>query len=526
MRFEQLGLAEPLLRAVIAEGYTTPTPIQIQAIPHVLAGRDLLGCAQTGTGKTAAFALPILHRLHHTNGAHHRVRPIRALVLAPTRELASQISESFTAYGRNVHLRNLVIYGGVNQGRQTNALQAGTDILIATPGRLLDLMNQGFVDLSSIEVLVLDEADRMLDMGFIHDIRKIVAKVPKVRQTLFFSATMPSDIRKLADTILNKPVSIQVAAESAAADNVEQSVYHVKKRNKPALLNHLLRTSRSTRSLVFTRTKSGANRVVRDLERAGIASEAIHSNKSQNARERAIENFRNSKTHVLVATDIAARGLDIDDISHVVNFDLPTVPETYVHRIGRTARAGASGVAVSFCDPAERSMLSEIERLIRKNIAVNNEHPEYSAATDSPEHFERSHQSPIHNPRRPKKTHSQPRTHSHNDSGRQQAAPQNHDAPAPQRNRGGHGKPGARHGRSVLNVAAPQHARRDQTSHTGTSDDRHAAPKRDNAQRPAAHDRSAGHTHHAKPAAAPVGVGQQSRGRRRNRRGRVNGSGR
>jgi ATP-dependent RNA helicase RhlE len=506
MKFDDLGLSEPLLRAVVAEGYTTPTPIQIQAIPHVLAGRDLLGCAQTGTGKTAAFALPILHRLHHKGGAHPRVRPIRVLVLSPTRELASQISESFRVYGRNTGLRGVVIYGGVNQNRQTDSLHGGADILVATPGRLLDLMNQGFINLNSVEVFVLDEADRMLDMGFIHDIRKVVAKLPKARQTLFFSATMPPDIRRLADSILNKPVSVQVAPESAAADNVEQSVYHLKKRNKPTLLVHLLRSDRFSRSLVFTRTKSGANRVVRDLDRAGIASEAIHGNKSQSARERAIANFKTSKTHVLVATDIAARGLDIDDISHVVNYDLPTVPETYVHRIGRTARAGASGVAVSFCIPEERSQLSEIERLIRKNIAVNNEHPDYPAGSDSQDAFDRPPVSPRHKPNRPKQ--SQPPSRGH-------SSPRTHGAPASRRNRGGHGKPGARHDRSDRSGAPAPHGRRDKSARQGAANDRGAASSRDTTHRPAAHGRDAG-----RPPAKPAPSGVEHRSRGRNRRGR------
>ncbi len=468
MRFDELGLVEPILRAVGAEGYTTPTPIQIQAIPHVLSGRDLLGCAQTGTGKTAAFALPILHRLFEKKPAHARVRPIRALILSPTRELASQIGESFEAYGRHTKLRGFVIYGGVGQKRQTNALHAGVDILVATPGRLLDLMNQGHVDLRAVEVFVLDEADRMLDMGFIHDIRKIVAKVPAARQTLFFSATMPSDIRKLADSILNKPVSVQVAPESAAADNVEQSVYHVKKRNKPVLLAHLLRGTRFTRSLVFTRTKSGANRVVRDLDRAGIASEAIHGNKSQSARERAIENFKSSKTHVLVATDIAARGLDIDDISHVVNYDLPNVPETYVHRIGRTARAGASGVAVSFCDPEEQPYLKSIERLIRKNLSVNNSQPDYPTASEAPLPFDRHPRAHRHPPRRPKPAHGS-----------------RHHRPA-------HGKPGGPHGR-------PDQGRREQPAHHGSSSHQGSGLQHGTTQPPA---------------------GQRSHRRRRNRRGR------
>ncbi len=509
MKFVDLGLSEPLLRAIATEGYTTPTPIQAQAIPHVLAGSDLLGCAQTGTGKTAAFALPILHRLHHTGGGHRKVRSIRALVLSPTRELASQIGESFHAYGRHTGLRGYVIYGGVNQNRQVDALHSGTDILVATPGRLLDLMNQGFVDLRAVEIFVLDEADRMLDMGFINDIRKIVAKVPTARQTLFFSATMPADIRKLADSILKKPVSVQVAPESAAADNVEQSVYHLKRKDKPALLAHLLRDTKFFRSLIFTRTKSGANRVVRDLGRVGIASEAIHGNKSQSARMRAIENFKTSKTHVLVATDIAARGLDIDNISHVVNYDLPNVPETYVHRIGRTARAGASGVAVSFCDALERSHLKAIERLIRKTIAVNTEHPEYPEVTDSHETFDRPKQSPPHRPNRPKPAHAPSRGH---------ASSQSHHAPAPRRDRARHGKPGTSHGQPDR-TAAIRHGQRDQPSRPAALQDRGATPNRDGAQRPAAHGGHHGRPH-AKPASSTGGAGHQTGGRRRNRRRR------
>ena len=504
MRFEDLGLSEPILRAVNAEGYTTPTPIQVQAIPHVLAGRDLLGCAQTGTGKTAAFALPILHRLHAAHGApaphgghgsHRRARHIKALVLSPTRELAAQIGESFRAYGKNTGLRGVVIYGGVNQNRQTSALHGGTDILIATPGRLLDLMNQGFVDLNSVEVFVLDEADRMLDMGFIHDIRKIVAKVPKQRQTLFFSATMPADIRKLADNILHKPASVQVAPESAAADNVEQSVYHVKKRHKPILLVHLLRGSHFTRSLVFTRTKSGANRVVRDLAGAGIESEAIHGNKSQGARDRAIHNFKSSKVHVLVATDIAARGLDIDGISHVVNYDLPNVPETYVHRIGRTARAGASGVAVSFCDPEERSHLKAIERLIRKTIETNTEHPEYPATTEA-HGSERPHRSSHSESRAPRREHSQARSHV---QGRDHNAPQSLGTGSLRRGRAGHGKPAGRPAQSDRAGSAAQHGRRDHSARPAAAGGDHAS-KRDAGAAPAA--------------------GQSARGRGKFRRGR------
>ncbi|HOA74669.1 MAG TPA: DEAD/DEAH box helicase [Phycisphaerae bacterium] len=370
MKFEEFRLTEPVVRAVLAEGYTRPTPIQAKAIPHVMQGRDVLGCAQTGTGKTAAFALPILHRLSHGRPRTPHGRPIRALILAPTRELAAQIGDSFHAYGRHTPLRSAVIFGGVSQHPQTRALREGVDILVATPGRLLDLMEQGFVDLRAVESLVLDEADRMLDMGFIRDIRKIVAQVPARRQTLLFSATMPADIRALADTILHEPVFVQAAAVSSTAETIQQAVYFVEKRQKPAMLAHLLRTSAIKRALVFTRTKHGADVVARHLSRAGIRAEAIHGNKSQNARVRAITQFKSDRPPVLVATDIAARGLDIDEISHVINYDLPNVPETYVHRIGRTGRAGASGRAMSFCDSSERPFLRDIERLIARTIHV------------------------------------------------------------------------------------------------------------------------------------------------------------
>jgi ATP-dependent RNA helicase RhlE len=393
---------EPLLRGVAAEGYTTPTPIQAQAIPHVLEGRDLLGCAQTGTGKTAAFALPILHRLlarpterpeapasdGHRHRAGHKApaRKARVLVLAPTRELASQIGESFAAYGRFTHHRHVVIYGGVSQVPQAKALRSGVDIIVATPGRLMDLMGQGLVDLCGIEVLVLDEADRMLDMGFLPDVRRIVAQLPHERQSLLFSATMPADIRELAKSVLRDPVSVQAAAVSSAADTVEQSVYLVDRRRKPQLLEHVLQQSEITRALVFTRTKHGADRVVRQLDKAGIRSEAIHGDKTQTARQRALENFRRGRTRVLIATDVAARGLDVDDISHVINYDLPNIAETYVHRIGRTGRAGSSGKALSFCDGDERSHLRSIEQLLRKAIRV--ERPELPAelviASDPP----------------------------------------------------------------------------------------------------------------------------------------------
>jgi ATP-dependent RNA helicase RhlE len=372
MRFEDLKLIEPLLRAVHAEGYTEPTPIQAQAIPHVLAGSDLLGCAQTGTGKTAAFALPILQRL---NAAPRQERYIRVLVLAPTRELATQIGESFRAYGRNTGLKQTVIFGGVGQNPQIDAVKRGVDILVATPGRLLDLMGQGYVKLDRIEVLVLDEADRMLDMGFIHDVRRIINAVPRKRQTLLFSATMPPEIQDLARNILINPVSVAVTPVASTVEMIQQSIFFVEKKDKPDLLEHLLRDKTVKRVLVFTRTKHGANKVVKQLARASIMAEAIHGNKSQTARERALANFKSGSTRVLVATDIAARGIDVESITHVINYDLPNEPETYVHRIGRTARAGASGFAWSFCDTEEREYLRDIERLIQLHVPVAANYP-------------------------------------------------------------------------------------------------------------------------------------------------------
>ena len=397
MKFENLGLDANLLRAVSEEGYHTPTPIQLQAIPHVLGGRDLLGCAQTGTGKTAAFALPTLHRLLTTGNrrpapvaapatagqpsisahgprtaprSHGPRRSIRALVLAPTRELAGQIGESFGAYGRFSGLRQTVIYGGVGQGRQVTALQHGVDTLIATPGRLLDLMQQRYVQLSGVEILILDEADQMLDMGFLPDLRRIISQVPRERQTLMFSATMPGEIRRLADQWLRQPVSIEVAPVATPAALVEQSVFMIETRDKPRMLAKFLQDQATGRTLVFTRTKHGADKVVRILERSGIRAAAIHGNKSQNARLRVLAEFKSQKPPVLVATDIAARGLDIDLISHVINYDVPNVPETYVHRIGRTGRAGANGIAVSLCSREEREFLRQIERLTRNRIPV------------------------------------------------------------------------------------------------------------------------------------------------------------
>ncbi len=384
MRFEELGLLPALLRALEAEGYDHPTPIQVQAIPHLLGGRDLFGCAQTGTGKTAAFALPVLQHLA-TEPATRGRRPIRTLVLAPTRELAAQIGERFTAYGHFLHpaQRVTVIFGGVGKQPQIDALRRGVDILVATPGRLLDLMGDGHVALEHVEVFILDEADRMLDMGFIHDVRKIIAAVPPVRQTLLFSATMPAEIMNLAQTILRDPLRVEVTPVATTAEKVDQVLFFVEKNDKRRLLSWLLEDPDFSRTLVFTRTKHGANRVAEHLEKTGVGAAAIHGNKSQNARERALEHFRSGANRVLVATDIAARGLDIDDVSHVINFDLPNEPETYVHRIGRTARAGASGAAVSFCEMEERPYLVDIERLTRQHIPRITEHP-FASPTPPP----------------------------------------------------------------------------------------------------------------------------------------------
>jgi ATP-dependent RNA helicase RhlE len=373
MHFQDLSLIEPLLRAVRAEGYDTPTPIQEQAIPHVLAGRDLIGCAQTGTGKTAAFALPILQHLMQTPAPNNR-RGIRVLVLSPTRELASQIADGFKAYGRHTGVRPLVIFGGVGQQPQVDALRRGPDVLVATPGRLLDLMNQGYVKLNGVEIFVLDEADRMLDMGFIHDVRKIIAALPTQRQTLLFSATMPEAIQELASQMLVKPVTVEVTPPATTVEKVAQSVFYVAKSDKRPLLEHLLRDTNIRRVLVFTRTKHGANKLSEQLTRAGIHAEAIHGNKSQTAREKALANFKRGHTRVLVATDIAARGLDVDDVTHVINYELPNEPESYVHRIGRTARAGASGAAFSFVDVEERVYLRDIEKLTRQEIQVVTDH--------------------------------------------------------------------------------------------------------------------------------------------------------
>lgn len=377
MSFNDLQLIEPLLRALGEEGYVQPTPIQEQAIPIVLNRRDLLGCAQTGTGKTAAFALPLLQLMHQTGPqrAEGQRKAIRALVLTPTRELAIQIDESFKAYGRHLGLQHMVIFGGVSQYHQVNTLRKGVDILVATPGRLLDLMNQRHVSLQDIEYFVLDEADRMLDMGFVQDVKRIIARLPQKRQTLFFSATMPPEIQQLANILLHQPMRVEVTPVSSTAETIQQFLYFTEKQNKSSLLVHLLNDPAIPTALVFSRTKHGADKVARILNKAGIRAEAIHGNKTQNARQNALSNFKSRKTRVLVATDIAARGIDIDELTHVINYDLPDVPETYVHRIGRTGRAGANGVAFSFCDYEEKIALRDIERLIKKSIEVVKGHP-------------------------------------------------------------------------------------------------------------------------------------------------------
>lgn len=375
MSFENLDLIEPILRALKTEGYEKPTPIQEQAIPIILQRKDLLGCAQTGTGKTAAFAIPIIQILHETHNPAKGKRRIKSLIVTPTRELAIQIGESFAAYGRYAGLKHTVIFGGVGERPQTDALRAGIDILIATPGRLLDLMNQGYIDLRHIELFVLDEADRMLDMGFIHDVKRIIAELPRERQSLFFSATMPTDIVKLSQTILKNPLKVEITPEVTTAEKVEQWMYMVDYADKRSLLVHVLRNPEIVSALIFTRTKHGADKVVQLLQKNGLQAQAIHGNKSQNARQKALSDFKTGKIRVLVATDIAARGIDIDDLTHVINFEISNIPETYVHRIGRTGRAGQSGIALSFCDNTEIIFLRDIQRLISQNIPVVNDHP-------------------------------------------------------------------------------------------------------------------------------------------------------
>lgn len=383
MTFKELGLAEPILKALEAEGYTHPTPIQEQSIPILLQGKDLLGVAQTGTGKTAAFGIPILHQLYEGISLRQTKRKVKALIVTPTRELAIQISESLTAYGKYTGLRNTVIFGGVKQGKQVNALRGGVDILVATPGRLLDLMNQGFISFRDLEHVVLDEADQMLDMGFIHDIKKIIAKLPPKRQSLFFSATMPKDIVELSRKMLGDFERVTIKPEQATAEKVEQGVYFVSKANKPKLLIHLIKENPENTLIVFSRTKHGANKIVKKLDQAGIRSAAIHGNKSQTARQKALKAFKDGDLKVLVATDIAARGIDVEDLSLVVNYDLPNVSETYVHRIGRTGRANASGIALSFCDKEERAYLRDIEKLIKQSVPRMPEHQFVDADTPS-----------------------------------------------------------------------------------------------------------------------------------------------
>ncbi len=382
MQFNNLGIIDPILKSLEEENYNEPTTIQSKAIPHIIKGKDILGSAQTGTGKTAAFAIPILQHLHKEKQDGKPSRKIKALVITPTRELAIQIGESFSTYGKYTRVNNTVIFGGVNQGKQTNALKKGVDVLIATPGRLLDLMNQGFIHLRDVEYFVLDEADRMLDMGFIHDIRKIIAVLPKKRQSLFFSATMPKSIVELSRSILENPVKIQVAAQSSAADTLQQYLYYTNKPDKKDLLLHILKDQSIDQVLLFSRTKHGADKIARNLHKEKIKSAAIHGNKSQNQRQKALAQFKAGKIRVLVATDIAARGIDIDKLAYVINYDIPNESETYVHRIGRSGRAGEDGTAISLCEPEENAYVRDIEKLIKQKIqpAGNNPFPQ----TDKP----------------------------------------------------------------------------------------------------------------------------------------------
>jgi ATP-dependent RNA helicase RhlE len=401
--FRNLQLIEPVLKALAHEGYTDPTPIQQRAIPVVLQRKDLLGCAQTGTGKTAAFAIPVLQLMQEDREQQQtdRMQPrkIQTLVLTPTRELAIQIEESFKAYGRHLPFQRLVVFGGVSQYHQVAALRRGVDILIATPGRLLDLVNQRHISFQHIKYFVLDEADRMLDMGFVNDVKKIISKLPAKKQSLFFSATMPPEIKQLANMLLVNPVKVEVAPPASVVDMIQQSLYYVEKQNKIALLTHLLSDAAIRTALVFTKTKHGADKLAKQLNRAGIRADAIHGNKSQNERQRALFNFKNERTKVLVATDIAARGIDIDELGHVFNYDLPESPETYVHRIGRTGRAGASGNAISFCDYAEKVYLAEIQKLIKKKIAAIKDHP-YDVALMHPQEQKPAQQNNSFNRRR------------------------------------------------------------------------------------------------------------------------------
>jgi ATP-dependent RNA helicase RhlE len=384
MLFEDLSLSKSIQKAVFELGYTEATPIQEQAIPIVLAGQDLIGCAQTGTGKTGAFAIPIIHQLHRIVGSSKKAKQIRALVVTPTRELAVQIGQSFEAYGKYTNITQLTIFGGVSQNPQVDTLKNGVDILVATPGRLLDLHKQGFIDLDHLHTLILDEADQMLDMGFVNDVKKIVKLTPKNRQTLFFSATMPIAIRELAEMFLQDPATVSVSPVSSTAENVEQRVYFVDKTEKRNLLYHLIKNDNLSDVLVFSRTKHGADNVVKALRKQNIAAEAIHGDKSQNARQRVLDAFKNKEVGVLVATDIAARGIDIDQLPFVINFDLPNIPETYVHRIGRTGRAGNGGIAISFCSKDEHAYWKDIQKLIKVDVKTISDHP-YPWHSGSPE---------------------------------------------------------------------------------------------------------------------------------------------
>ena len=421
MTFDELKIIDPILDALEDEGYEKPSPIQEQAIPILLQGKDLLGCAQTGTGKTAAFAIPILQHLFNNRQRNKGGRKIKALIVTPTRELAIQIGDSFTKYGKYTGLRNTVVFGGVKQGSQTNELRKGVDILVATPGRLLDLMGQGLITLRHVEFSVLDEADHMLDMGFIHDIKKIIAQLPRDRQSLFFSATMPPDIVKLSGQILGNPEKVTISPEKPTADRVSQSLYYVIKKAKARLLIHILQEENYYSTLVFSRTKHGADKIVKLLNRAKISAEAIHGNKSQGARQRALKNFKDGKTSVLVATDIAARGIDVSGLSLVVNYDLPAVSETYVHRIGRTGRASASGISISFCQPDERAFLKDIQKLISKRIDVVESHPFVDEVDDSPAQPA----SPQRQNRNKKKTNSGTANKRRNDNQRSEGASSN-----------------------------------------------------------------------------------------------------
>lgn len=380
MSFRNFNLAQPILRALQEKGYDTPTPIQAKAIPEIIRGNDVLGCAQTGTGKTAAFCIPILERLEMSRSGSG----IRAVILSPTRELAQQIGDNLSFYGKHLSLKSVLVYGGVSQHNQVQQIRRGADILVATPGRLLDLINQGHVRLNKVEILVLDEADRMLDMGFINDIRKIIKLIPATRQTLFFSATMPGEIQSLVSSILRNPVRIEITPVTSSAENVQQAVYFVERSNKRALLRHIIEEKNMQNVLVFTRTKHGADKVASDLNRSGISAESIHGNKTQGARQRALNNFKQKTTRVLVATDIAARGIDITDLPFVVNFELPQTSDTYIHRIGRTGRAGAKGIALSFCDSEEREQLKQINRITKRPLEIVEEHPYLSSGQEQP----------------------------------------------------------------------------------------------------------------------------------------------